>query len=52
MNVPEDLKYTRTHEWVKIRNDIAIYGITDYAQTELSDVVQFEFPEIGKEVKK
>jgi glycine cleavage system H protein len=52
MNIPEDLKYTGTHEWVKLKNDIAICGITDYAQTELSDVVQFEFPEIGTEVKK
>ncbi|MEM9399229.1 MAG: glycine cleavage system protein GcvH [Verrucomicrobiota bacterium] len=45
--IPENLKYTETHEWVKIENDIAIIGITDHAQEELSDVVYVELPEKG-----
>ena len=42
MNVPNDLKYTKDHEWVKIENDIAIIGITDFAQGELGDIVYVE----------
>ena len=47
MNVPEDLEYTRTHEWVKREGDIATVGITDHAQDELGDVVFIELPEEG-----
>jgi glycine cleavage system H protein len=47
MNVPEELEYTRTHEWVKREGDIATVGITDHAQDELGDVVFIELPEEG-----
>ena len=50
--VREDLKYTETHEWIKIRENIAVVGITDHAQSELTDIVYVELPEEGKEVKK
>ncbi len=50
--VREDLKYTDSHEWIKITGDTVIVGITDHAQSELTDIVFVEFPEIGKEVKK
>lgn len=52
MNVPSDLQYTATHEWVKKTAAGYECGITDYAQKELSDVVFVELPEIGKQVKK
>lgn len=52
MNTPEDLKYTKTHEWVKIDGNKAKVGITDFAQHEITDIVHIEFPEIGKQVKK
>ena len=42
MNIPKDLKYTKDHEWVKIEGDIAIIGITDFAQGELGDIVYVE----------
>ena len=42
MNVPEELKYTKDHEWVKIKGDIATIGITDFAQSELGDIVYVE----------
>jgi glycine cleavage system H protein len=51
MNVPEGLKYTREHEWVKIEGDVAIVGITEYAQGELGDIVFVELPPVGKAVK-
>lgn len=47
MIVPEDLKYTKTHEWIKIEGDIAKVGITDYAQEELGEVVHVELPDVG-----
>ncbi|RLF43010.1 MAG: glycine cleavage system protein GcvH [Thermoplasmata archaeon] len=50
--VRDDLRYTKTHEWVKVEGNIAKVGITDHAQSELTDVVFVELPEIGKEVKK
>ena len=50
--VREDLKYTKSHEWIKIKDDIAVVGITDHAQAELTDIVFVELPEAGKEVKK
>lgn len=52
MNIPEDLKYTQEHEWVKVDGDIATIGITDYAQGELSDIVYLELPEVGKTLQK
>ncbi len=48
MNIPDQLKYTREHEWVRIEGEIATVGITDYAQGELGDIVFVELPEIGK----
>ena len=50
--VRKDLKYTKEHEWIKIKDDIAVVGITDHAQAELTDIVFVELPEAGKEVKK
>ena len=45
MKVPEELQYTRTHEWVRTEDDTATVGITDYAQEELGDIVYVELPE-------
>jgi len=50
--VRDDLKYTETHEWVKLDGDKAKVGITDHAQSELTDIVFVELPEIGKELNK
>lgn len=47
MHVPEDLLYTRTHEWVRLDGQTATVGITDHAQAELGDVVYVELPEPG-----
>lgn len=52
MNIPQELKFTKTHEWVKIEGNKAKVGITDFAQHEITDVVHAELPEIGKTVKK
>ncbi len=49
--VLRDRLYTETDEWVKIENDVAIVGITDYAQKKLRDIVGVELPETGREVK-
>ena len=49
MNHPENLMYTSEHEWVKIDNNIATVGITDFAQGELGDIIFLEFPEIDEE---
>ncbi|MDV7425320.1 glycine cleavage system protein GcvH [Acinetobacter baumannii] len=50
MNHPSELKYARTHEWVKIEGDLVITGITDHAQNELGDLVYVETPEVGSQV--
>lgn len=47
MSVPEDLQYTRSHEWVRIEDGVATLGITEHAQDELGDVVFVELPEQG-----
>ena len=47
-----DLKYTDSHEWLKLSDDTAKVGITDHAQSELTDIVFVELPPVGKEVKK
>jgi glycine cleavage system H protein len=47
LNIPEDLRYTESHEWVRMEGDTATIGITDYAQDELGDVVFIELPEEG-----
>ncbi len=51
MNVPEELKYTKEHEWVKIDGDQVTVGITDYAQSELGDIVFVELPQPGSTTK-
>lgn len=50
-NVPADLKYTKSHEWVRVSGDTATVGITDHAQHELTDIVFVELPEVGRKVK-
>ena len=50
--VRDDLKYTDTHEWLKVTGDTAKIGITDHAQSELTDIVFVELPEVGKEINK
>ena len=50
--VRDGLRYTESHEWLKIQEDIATIGITDHAQAELTDIVFVELPEVGKEIKK
>ena len=47
MSVPEDLLYTRTHEWVRVEGDTVVMGITHYAQDQLGEVVYVELPEVG-----
>ena len=47
MNIPNYLQYTEDHEWIKIDNGIATVGITDYAQSELGDIIFIELPDIG-----
>jgi len=48
--ISEDLFYTESHEWVKVHGDVAYIGITDYAQSELGDIVYVELPEEGDEI--
>ena len=50
MNFPVALKYTQEHEWIKIEGDIAVVGITDFAQGELGDIVFVELPDVGTAV--
>ena len=52
MIIPEQLFYTKEHEWAKIEDNIAIVGITDFAQSQLGDIIFIEFPNIGDEFKK
>jgi glycine cleavage system H protein len=52
VNVPSDLKYTKSHEWVKLEGDNATIGITDYAQSELGDIVFVEMPNVGQTLQK
>lgn len=48
MNIPDNLKYTKDHEWIKTDGDIAIVGITDFAQHELGDIVYIEVGTVGE----
>src|SRR5213595_2589364 len=50
-NVPSDLKYAKSHEWVRVAGEMATIGITDHAQHELTDVVFVELPEVGRKIK-
>ncbi len=48
-NVPENLHYSKDHEWVRVESDLAVIGITDHAQEQLGDVVYVELPKSGEE---
>ena len=48
MKFPEELKYTKEHEWLRVEGDTATVGITDYAQSELGDIVYVEIPNVGE----
>jgi glycine cleavage system H protein len=50
MNIPADLRYCASHEWIRLEGDIATVGISDHAQAELTDVVFVELPAIGRKV--
>ncbi len=52
MSLPQDLKYTKEHEWVKVDGITATIGITDHAQGELGDIIFVEFPDIDQEIEK
>ena len=52
MNVPTDLKYTPTHEWVRVDGDTATIGISDHAQSELGDIVYLDLPNVGRALQK
>jgi len=51
LEIKENLKYTKEHEWVRVEKDIATVGITDYAQGELGDIVFIELPKVGTKVE-
>ncbi len=48
--IPEDLRYSNTHEWVRVEDNLATIGITDHAQSELGDIVYLELPKVGTTV--
>ena len=48
-NIPEDLHYSKDHEWVRVEGEVAVVGITDYAQNSLGDVVYVELPKTGEQ---
>ncbi|GAA4431891.1 glycine cleavage system protein GcvH [Pontibacter saemangeumensis] len=50
MNLPENLKYTKDHEWVRVEGDVAVVGITDFAQSELGDIVYVDIDTVNKQV--
>ena len=50
-NIPSDLKFAKSHEWIRVNGDTATVGISDHAQAELTDVVFVELPEAGRQVK-
>jgi len=50
LNIPEDLIYTEEHEWVRVTEENAIVGITDYAQSQLGDIIFLELPDIGEKI--
>jgi glycine cleavage system H protein len=51
MNLPEDLRYTKEHEWIRVEGDVAYVGITDFAQKELGDIVYVEIDTKGQEIQ-
>ena len=52
MNIPTELRYTKDHEWVKLEGDVAVIGITDFAQGELGDIVYVEVETVGDTMEK
>jgi glycine cleavage system H protein len=52
MNIPTNLKYTKDHEWVRVEGDVAVIGITDFAQQELGDIVYVEIETVGETLEK
>lgn len=52
MNFPKELKYTKDHEWIKVDGDVAIIGITDFAQGELGDIVYVDIDTVGETIEK
>lgn len=52
MNIPSELKYTKDHEWIRIEGDIAVVGITDFAQGELGDIVYVEVDTLDEDLEK
>jgi glycine cleavage system H protein len=52
MNIPESLKYTKEHEWIRVEGDVAVVGITDFAQGELGELVYVEVETVGQTVAK
>ena len=52
MEIPDNLRYTEDHEWIRIEDNIAIIGITDYAQEQLGDIVFVELPDAGEQINK
>lgn len=52
MNVPKNLKYSQDHEWIRVEGDVAFVGITDYAQSNLGDIVFVEVETVGEEIEK
>ena len=51
MNIPADLKYSKDHEWIRREDDLVVLGITDFAQSELGDIIFVEFPDVGITLK-
>ena len=52
MNIPDNLKYSKEHEWLKIEGNLAIVGITDFAQSQLGDIVFVDIPTLGETLEK
>ena len=52
MEVPDKLRYSKEHEWIRVDGNTGVIGITDYAQSELGDVVYVELPEVGRTIRK
>ena len=52
MNFPQELKYTKDHEWIRVEGDTAIIGITDFAQSELGDIVYVDIDTVGESIDK
>ena len=52
MDIPEDYKFTKSHEWAKVEDNVVTIGLSDYAQEQLGDIVYIELPESGRELQK